>query len=140
MIMMERTFRCYYAENHEKAGMSNFDPSETAQEFADECDINYLVKRYAETGSYFENPLVSPTVRPEFADFSELDASDYQSAMNLFVRAKNEFDALPVAIRKRFGYNPKELLDFLNDRANYDEAVSLGLVMKKDVPVNETSE
>ena len=39
--------------------------------------------------------------------------------------------ALPSDVRSRFGNNPAELLDFLNDNSNYDEAIRLGLIHAK---------
>jgi len=42
--------------------------------------------------------------------------------------------ALPSDVRKRFSNDPAELIDFLADKKNDEEAIKLGLKIKKNVP------
>jgi phage internal scaffolding protein len=42
--------------------------------------------------------------------------------------AEDEFDALPAQIRARFENEPANLIDFLSNEQNRDEAEKLGLV------------
>lgn len=112
------------------------EPSQTRQEFAQESDINFLIARYQETGSYYD-PLAfrSGTVRaPMFDDFSELP--DFDTAQNFIADSHERFMHLPAKLRARFDNDPALLLAFLNDKNNYEEAVSLGLITdtrKKEV-------
>lgn len=100
-----------------------FDPDEglTQQSFAEECDINTIVKRFGLTGEVPSNLSM-----PVSGDFTGV--SDFHSAMNMVVRAQEEFMKLPADLRKRFGHDPQELMAFLEDGRNKDEAIKLGLV------------
>jgi Chlamydia-phage Chp2 scaffold (Chlamy_scaf). len=74
---------------------------------------------------------------PELADFDEV--FDFQSAMNVLVQAERSFMGLPANVRKRFSNDPGQMMEFLNDSSNYDEAVKLGLVQAR-TPVSEAPE
>lgn len=98
--------------------------SMTQQHFKDECDIDKILKKYNETG-FLVNPLESR--RPaKWGDFSSVN--DYQTAMNKLVEVQEAFDALPSRVRDRFKNDPMQMLAFLEDENNLDEAVKLGLV------------
>ncbi|UPW41540.1 internal scaffolding protein [Peromfec virus RodF8_61] len=111
-----------------------FLPSMTQQQFKEESNINNIIDRYKATG-YLTDPLNPSTRKPIYGDFSEIPS--YQEVCNVIAAANEAFDALPAALRKRFNNDPQELLDFLNDEANTDEAIALGLV-DKDEPVLTT--
>lgn len=86
-----------------------------------ECDINLLVKRYNKTGlmqQRLENGL--------FGNF--IDVEDYQSNLERMRDARNDFMTLPAAVRKRFKNDPGEIIDFVSDDNNKDEAIKLGLL------------
>lgn len=97
----------------------------TRQEFAAEADINNLVRRYQETGSFYD-PLVSASRQPQFGDFTSV--GDYMDACNKLISAQQSFDSLPAAVRDRFSNDPAQLIAFLGDSNNRDEAVRLGLL------------
>lgn len=103
------------------------EPSMCHQEFAEECDINNLMRRY----TYAQLPDI-PTVVSSFSQMV-----DYHDMMNEAARARQAFDLLPGELRQRFGNNPQELIEFLNDEKNRDEAVKLGLVNPKQEPKND---
>lgn len=103
----------------------NKEPSMTRQEFAAECDINNIMKKYESTGQFMH--LTSK--QGMYADFSEI--SDYQTMLETVRYADSAFAALPAEVRKRFGNNPGNLIDFLKDEKNYDEGVSLGILQKR---------
>lgn len=96
-------------------------PSRTAQEFAVEVDINTIAERYRLTG---ELPQNVPQVLQ--GDFEEV--TDFQTAMNLIVAARESFQAMPAAIRSRFDNDAQKFLDFTSDPKNFDTASELGLV------------
>lgn len=106
-----------------KACGTVFDPDEdrTQQQFAEEADINTIVKRFGLTGE-----LPSPVSVPMTGDFT--GATDFHTAMNLVVQADSEFMRLPAELRRRFEHDAGNLLAFLEDPANREEAVKLGLV------------
>lgn len=99
------------------------DASLTRQEFVEESDINNIMKRYA-SGM----PLPSGSRMPVFDDFS--DVPHYAKAFEIVQRSQEAFAQLPSAVRERFANDPQQLLVFLQDSKNRDEAVKLGLIDK----------
>lgn len=63
-----------------------------------------------------------------FGDFST--AEDYKATMDKVARAKQSFMSLPSDLRKRFDNDPAQLLTFVTDDGNYEEAIELGLIEK----------
>jgi len=101
-------------------------PSLTKQSFKDECDINNILKKYRNTG------LIThvQTARQGYGDFSSI--TDYQSAMNAVLAAQEAFLELPAEIRERFGNDPMTFVQFIDNPANVNAAVELGLKPKSD--------
>jgi len=97
-------------------------PSMTQQQFKNQCDINQIIKKYEKTGmiTHLNNN------QGNYADFTNI--KDFQTNLNMVINAQSSFDALPSEIRKRFGNNPSNLIDFVQNNSNYEEAVKLGLV------------
>ena len=93
----------------------------TKQSFAEEADINTLIRRFG-----IGNPLPQGVRVPSFGDFNGV--TDYQSALNLIHRADSAFMGLPAGLRSRFGNDPAAFVAFCDDDGNRDEAVRLGLV------------
>jgi len=110
------------------------DPSlgRTQQSFKDECDINNIVEMYCKTGLWGNS--IRPAINtPMFGDFTEVP--DFVEAQRKIAEAGEMFDALPVKIRKRFNHDPVELLKFVADEANTEEAIALGIAQKRETPV-----
>jgi len=105
-------------------GSVNEEPTLAQQQYKDACDINNIVKQYAQTG---ELPLSNKV--GQFLDVSNV--SDYQSALETVYNAQKAFDALPSKIRTKFENDPNQLIAFLEDDKNYDEAQKLGLLQTK---------
>lgn len=97
------------------------DPSLAKQEFAEEADINTIVRRFNLTGQLPENIRM-----PTYGDFEGI--FDFHSAMNAIAQANEAFDAMPANVRARFHNNPAEFVDFCLDDNNREEATKLGLV------------
>lgn len=107
----------------------------TKQQFKDECDINRIVQMYPDVNSDEYANRVSTFVNSRPDLFGEYDsAMDYSKAVEIVENARAQFDNLPSVLRERFGHNPYEFLDYINDSSNKEEAVSLGL-LKKEIPV-----
>lgn len=94
----------------------------TQQEFADETDLNKIMEKYA--AGMGTLPVRSDT--PLFGDFSNIP--DYATSLEIVSKANEAFSNLPSALRARFDNDPQKLLSFLNDKANKDEAIKLGLI------------
>lgn len=117
-----------------REGWKSSVPSMTQQQFKDEADINYIVSMYDSSG-------VMPTfhgdgqpLQPIFGDFASLP-DNAQEMYNRMIEAKNNFDNLPLEVRKRFNYDPAAFLDFVDNPENLDELVAMGLATKTTVAV-----
>lgn len=104
--------------------------SRVQKQFQKEADINNIIKKYAKTGLLC-NPLDINGRKPMFGDFSSYDFANMQSVVS---SVNNQFSNLPLAIRKRFEYNPVSLIEFLANPANLEESVKLGLRDKSVLP------
>lgn len=105
----------------------------TKSEFADEANINNIVKRCINGAAM---PTGSRT--PLFGDFS--DVADFTSAQTLIAEANAEFEQLPSDVREKFGNDVSALMDFLDDENNLDEAIELGLAPKPESEPKTTVE
>lgn len=128
----------FYTSNRLRVQKFFYKPSCTKQSFAGEADINNLVRKFKQNpdliAAYSQN-----AQKAFYGDFDELP--DYREALHIVMRANEGFDALPSEIRKRFDNDPSQLLDFLEDPANLEEATKLGLVDKsKFEPSTDTPE
>lgn len=104
--------------------------SKTRQEFLAESDINSMMEKYERTG-------IAPptTTRPHtYGDFSDPALQDYMTATQVVRGAGELMQALPAKTRARFGNDVAELLLFVADPKNRDEAIELGLINKPPEP------
>jgi len=97
--------------------------SKTKQSFKDECDINRIMARYAATGTI-------DFVNKREAQFMDVSEIDFQHAMEVVTTSRQAFMTLPAELRNRFNNDPGQLLGFLEDSSNMEEAVKLGLINK----------
>lgn len=105
-------------------------PSMTDQSQARDCDINEIMRRYEKTGALPQ--MIAKD--PQWGDFSA--APDFQQACEIVLKAEEQFAALDAHVRKRFSNDPAEFLEFVNDPANGEEMVRLGLRAKKEEAPN----
>lgn len=108
----------------EETGLKCEDETLAQQQFRDECDINNIMERFGLTGELPANPL-----SPQFGDFSGV--LDYHSAMNAVLAAQDSFNELPATLRARFENDPNNLIRFLDDPNNRNEALALGLIAEE---------
>nr|QJB20846.1 MAG: internal scaffolding protein [Microvirus sp.] len=117
---MEFRSRYNHGDNNQYATI-NTEESLTQQQFKAECDINNIMAKYKKTG------LITHVNRfaGHIGDFSSGDS--YQESLHKVMAAQESFNALPAHIRSRFFNDPAQMLDFLSDPKNDEEAVKLGL-------------
>ena len=108
----------------DESGVACEEPSLAQQHFRDECDINNILKQFNVSGLLPQSPL-----SPRYGDFTNIN--DYHTALNAVIAAQDEFEALPATIRARFDNDPENLINFLDDASNKDEAIKLGLIDQK---------
>lgn len=99
--------------------------SRTKQSFAEECDINNIVRKAAKNG--FTPP---DDGNRFYGDFSE--SVDYRSALDLIMDAQRQFDDLPSNVRARFANDPANFLDFVHNPENAEELVKMGLATLRE--------
>lgn len=118
-------FKTTYSAKHSTPIVFPADSPHTRQEFADECNINVIMRQYALTG---QTPLLNERT-PQYLDVT---GQDFQTAMDLVANAKTLFNELPSAIRNRFNNDPAAFLDFANDPRNVPEMETLGMLKPKN--------
>lgn len=106
------------------------DPSLAQQHYKDECDINNILRQFNITGLLPQSPL-----SPRYGDFTGI--VDYQSALNAVIAAEDGFMTLPAETRAMFGNDPEQLINFLDNPENKDQAIKLGLI---DVKIIENEQ
>ena len=110
-----------------ESGLHCEDATLTQQHFKDECDINNILRQFNVTGLLPES-----TLSPRYGDFTGI--GDYHTALNRVIAAEAEFMALPAQIRSRFDNDPANLINFLDNEENKQEAIALGLLNAEELP------
>jgi phage internal scaffolding protein len=95
--------------------------SMTEQCHKDECDINYILRKYDKTGliTHVNNAVA------EYGDYTEIN--EYQESLNMVIKAQNAFDELPSNIRKKFGNDPGAFFEYATNPDNKDGMIEMGL-------------
>jgi len=105
------------------------DEGRTRQSMADECDVNLIMAKYQVTGAI--DHFSRHSARYGFAD-----SVSFHEAMTVVSEAERMFNDLPSVLRSRFQGDPGQFLDYVQDEANADEMIELGL--RDPVPAQET--
>lgn len=102
-------------------------PSVTRQEFAQECDVNEIMERFAATG-------VLPNVgEPFYYDFTSLPPT-MQDAMEVMRKAGDAFMTLNAKVRREFDNDAAQWADFASDPDNLDQMRAWGLAPPAPAP------
>lgn len=104
-------------------------PSEVQQCDKDSTDINKIIKRYGEQcvcGMCAMNER-----QPISEEVAMLSSEDFNSMMQKMASVNNQFNELPAEVRQKFGHNPANMLEFMQDPANREEGEKLGLFEKR---------
>jgi len=99
--------------------------SRTKQSFRKQTDINGLVEKYKRTGTFAD----VNRRQPFYGDVSNMRS--YRESLDVVIQAKETFERLPVAVRKRFDYDPGKMVAFFEDPANLPEAIAKGWAVKR---------
>jgi len=106
------------------AGVDASKDGRTKQADLKESDINFIMKRYEKTGQvpepFYKNPV--------YGDFSEVP--DFQEALNIVNRARDQFYGLEASVRSKFDNDPAKFLAFVNDPNNQEELIKMGLARR----------
>jgi len=107
------------------------EPTRTQQQFKDQCNINNILARYEKNG------MITHINRntPHYDDYSKLKS--FKDSLDIVHTTHDLFMSLPPKVRSRFQNDPAELISFMNNEANKDEAIKLGLVSQPMVKNQE---
>ena len=119
----------------------NDKPTRTQQQFRDKVNVNSIMAKYRKTG-LIEHVRTNPGI---YSDLTELP--DYMTAMQTVINANRTFETIPANIRLRFQNDPAQLISFLSDPSNNDEALKLGLIIPQpalpkgaEIPTEQSKE
>ena len=120
-------FRTAYGK-HKRSRVKFAKKGRTKQSFAKECDINNIIAKYQRTGAIEHFSRHAPR-------YGDVSPQTFHQAMNIVTESTSMFEELPANIRARFDNDPAEFLGFVQDPANQEEMVELGLVESAPEPV-----
>ncbi len=83
----------------------------TKQCFKDECDINKIMDRAAQSGTITHLNKFEAV----YADYSDFDFMEHTTKLT---RGREVFDALPAETRREFGQSPQAFFNYVNDPEN----------------------
>lgn len=109
----------------EASEIVNNEPPLTQQHFAKDADLNVIVKRFGVHDGAIPPIVMDPTF---YGDFT--DVPDFRQSIENIRNASERFNALPADLRARFANDPVELWAFVNDPANEEESIKLGLLSR----------
>lgn len=101
--------------------------SRAKQSFKDDCNINLIVKRHAQTGMWDHLANTTPT----YGDNSA--AVDLQVAFQSVKDAEEAFKQLPAAVRAVVNHDPVRFLEALSDEDDFAFLVDAGLPIPDEV-------
>lgn len=127
--MEEKMKKVIIRENGSKRVQTIFEEESLAQQqFKDQCDVNVIMNKYKKG-----KPITHLNTKTGvYADLLEIP--DYQQALHTIKSAQDAFMDLPAQVRAQHGNDPQQLINWLSNPSNDDEAVKLGLKVKKEKP------
>lgn len=96
----------------------------TEQAHKNQCDINKIVARFDRDG------IITHVSKFE-GRFGDLSGTDFKQMQDQVAGAKTMFEALPSGLRARFDNDPVNLLSFMDDEENRQEAIDLGMIREE---------
>lgn len=123
-------FRTAYdpVETHDHCGIEFTMPSLTVQDEKDETDINCIVNKYADGQKGIMTLDLGDSSQYAYLQFGDATLpGDYSTALELVSGVREEFYSLPAYVRAKFGHDPMNFIDRLNDPATLDYLQREGL-------------
>ena len=97
----------------------------TEQSHKKECDINNIMRKYQKTGAITHQ-------NKHEAEYGFATGQTFLDAMLTVTKGQQMFDELPSSIRNKFYNDPAQFLDFVQDPANKQELMEMGLTEESD--------
>lgn len=116
------------AEEHDHCGIEFTMPSLTVQDEKDETDINYIVNKYADGQQGIMTLDLGDSSQYAYLQFGDATLpGDYSTALELVSGVREEFYSLPARVRAKFGHDPMNFINQLNDPATLEYLQQQGL-------------
>lgn len=121
------------AEEHDHCGIEFTMPSLAVQDEKDETDINYIVNKYADGQKGITTLDLGDSSQYAYLQFGDATLpGDYSTALELVSGVREEFYNLPAYVRAKFGHDPMNFINQLNDPATLEYLQQQGLYVSKD--------
>lgn len=115
-------------EEHDHYGIVFTMPSLAVQDEKDETDINYIVNRYADGQKGIATLDLGDSSQYAYLQFGDATLpGDYSTALELVSGVREEFYSLPAYVRAKFGHDPMNFIQQLNDPATLEYLQQQGL-------------
>lgn len=108
----------------------NNEPSLTQQQFAKQCDINYIMQGHPHVHRNY--------LDPKFNDLTK-DLSWVEN-QNIVAKTKSDFEKFPLKVKEKFNNDVRNALNFMSDPLNLKESVKLGLIPSSVLPEEKEPE
>lgn len=103
-------------EEHDHCGIEFTMPSLTVQDEKEETDINYIVSKYADGQKGIMTLDLGDSSQYAYLQFGDATLpGDYSTALELVSGVREEFYSLPAYVRAKFGHDPMNFINHLND-------------------------
>lgn len=124
-------FRTHYS-GYNRHAFECLGDSMTQQQFAEECEIKNIMKKYDSSG-FFDHINRNPA---QYGDFTQV--TDLAGAIDKINEAQENFMTIPSDIRKRFDNSAQKFYLFAQNPDNFDELIDMGLATQRvSTPVVE---
>lgn len=115
-------------EEHDHCGIEFTMSSLTVQDEKDETDINYIVNKYADGQKGIMTLDLGDSSQYAYLQFGDATLpGDYSTALELVSGVREEFYSLPAYVRAKFGHDPMNFIDHLNDPSTLEYLRQQGL-------------
>ena len=115
-------------EEHDHCGIEFTMPSLTVQDEKDETDINYIVNKYADGQKGIATLDLGDSSQYAFLQFGDATLpGDYSTALELVSGVREEFYSLPAYVRAKFGHDPMNFINQLNNPETLEYLKQQGL-------------
>ena len=115
-------------EGHDHCGIEFTMPSLAVQDEKDETDINYIVNKYADGQKGIMTLDLGDSSQYAYLQFGDATLpGDYSTALELVSGVREEFYSLPAYVRAKFGHDPMNFIEHLNDPATLEYLQQEGL-------------
>lgn len=123
-------FRTAYdpVEEHDHCGIEFTMPSLAVQDEKDETDINYIVNKYADGQKGIATLDLGDSSQYAYLQFGDATLpGDYSTALELVSGVREEFYSLPAHVRAKFGHDPMNFINQLNNPETLEYLQQQGL-------------